>query len=134
MSMGQAVKSVLSNYANFSGRARRSEYWWWMLAVFLVSLIPSIFMGIGAGQMATSSGTSLPGIYVFGLILSILIGLAVLIPGIAVAVRRLHDQNKSGAFYLVVFIPFIGAIWLLILMLLEGTRGPNQYGSDPKGR
>lgn len=58
--------------------------------------------------------------------------LALLLPGLAVAVRRLHDQGKSGAWIFITFVPFIGGIWLLVLMCLEGTRGPNQYGPDPK--
>ena len=61
-----------------------------------------------------------------------LFSLAMLIPGLAVMVRRLHDVNKSGWFFFIVFIPLVGAIWLLVLMCTEGTRNDNQYGSDPK--
>lgn len=72
---------------------------------------------------------------VFGLpfMLLCLWGLITLIPNLAVSVRRLHDQDKSGWMILVGLIPLIGGIWLLILYLTEGTRGPNQYGPDPKG-
>src|SRR5262245_29525103 len=59
-------------------------------------------------------------------------GLAVLLPGLAVAVRRLHDTARSGWWILIALVPFIGGIWLLVLMCLEGTSGPNQYGADPK--
>ena len=62
-----------------------------------------------------------------------LLALATFIPGLAVGIRRLHDVGKSGWFYLIIFIPIIGIIWLLILFFTEGTQGPNQYGPDPKG-
>jgi uncharacterized membrane protein YhaH (DUF805 family) len=63
-----------------------------------------------------------------GLIVLVLAVLALIVPSIAVAVRRLHDQDKSGGWYFIGFIPFIGGIWLLVLMCTEGTRGPNRYG------
>lgn len=107
---------VLKNYANFNGRARRSEYWWYTLINILIvtgitvisSIIPILFF--------------LYPIYM----------LATLIPSLAVAVRRMHDSNKSGWMLLVSLIPIIGGIWLLILLLTEGTKGDNQYGPDPK--
>ena len=68
----------------------------------------------------------------FGMALYFLYALAVLIPGLAVAVRRLHDIGKSGAWYFICFVPFIGGIWLLILLCTEGERVENQYGVDPK--
>lgn len=108
-------KVVLENYANFNGRARRSEYWYFFLANFIASLVLGIVDSVIGIQ-----------------ILSGLYSLAVLVPSIAVAVRRLHDINKSGWFLLVVFIPLIGAIWLIVLFCTEGDRGQNQYGSDPK--
>nr|WP_280638273.1 DUF805 domain-containing protein [Hymenobacter sp. 5317J-9] len=63
-----------------------------------------------------------------------LLAVALFIPGLAVGVRRLHDVGKSGWFTLIVFVPLVGAIWLLVLACTEGTPGPNQYGEDPKGR
>jgi uncharacterized membrane protein YhaH (DUF805 family) len=66
-------------------------------------------------------------------VLSGIYGLAVIIPGIAVTIRRLHDTDRSGWWLLILFIPLIGAIWLLVLMVFDGTPGQNQYGPDPKG-
>ena len=109
------LKVVRDNYANFSGRARRSEYWYYALCNFLIGLVLQVvdyFIGFNL----------LGGIY----------GLAVLVPGLAVFVRRLHDVNKSGWFILLILLPVIGWIWLLVLLFTEGTVGPNQYGEDPK--
>lgn len=113
---------VLKNYTNFSGRARRKEYWMFTLfnvifavaAVLLDNLLGLAFEGIGYGP-------------VYGLYL-----LATIIPGIAVSVRRLHDVDKSGWMILIGLIPLIGAIWLLVLFATEGTPGDNQYGPNPK--
>ena len=65
-------------------------------------------------------------------VLSGIYGLAVLIPGIAVAIRRLHDTDRTGWWFFILFIPFVGAIWFLVLMVLDGTAGQNQYGTDSK--
>jgi uncharacterized membrane protein YhaH (DUF805 family) len=106
---------VLKNYAKFDGRARRKEYWMF----FLFNVIASIlFYAIG----------SVIGIDVLGMLYS----LAVLVPGIAVSVRRMHDIGKSGWMVLVGLIPLIGGIWLLILTVTEGESGENEYGADPK--
>jgi uncharacterized membrane protein YhaH (DUF805 family) len=106
----------IQNYADFSGRARRSEYWYFALFNCLIGC------GVVIADLWVGSYPLLYLIYI----------LAVLIPTLAVGVRRLHDVNKSGWFYLIVIIPLIGAIWMFILMVSEGTDGSNQYGPDPK--
>ena len=112
--------AVLKNYAGFSGRARRTEYWMYSL----INII--IFAALFALSFT-------PKIGILFLVLYILFGVANIVPGIAVAVRRMHDQNKQGAWVLIGLIPFgIGAIWLLVLLCTSGTVGPNQYGPDPK--
>ena len=109
------LKVVRDNYANFSGRARRSEYWYFIL----FNLIVGIVLGIID--------------YIIGFeILGNLYSLAMLIPSLAVSVRRLHDVGKSGWFYLLVLLPIIGWIWLLVLFATEGDNGTNEYGADPK--
>lgn len=116
----------LKRYADFSGRSRRKEYWMFFLLVVIVYFVLA-FLGGGfaaAAEDPTSAG--------FGSILLIVFMLAILIPSLAVQVRRFHDQDKSGWFVLLNFIPFLGGIIVLVLMCLEGTRGPNQYGPDPK--
>ena len=108
---------VLKNYVNFSGRASRREFWFFTLFNFLISLILYIIGSlIGAETIIRN-----------------LYGLAVFLPGLAVSIRRLHDINKSGWWYLIIFLPIIGGIWLLIYFCSEGTTGPNQYGDDPYG-
>ncbi len=111
------LKVVRDNYANFSGRARRAEYWYYILATLIINLVLTI------ADFAMGSDIR---------ILSSIYGLVVFLPGLAVSVRRLHDVNKSGWFVLIAFIPIIGFIWLLILLATEGNYGPNQYGADPK--
>lgn len=109
------LKVVRDNYANFSGRARRSEYWYFVL----FNLIISIVLGIID--------------YVIGIeLLGSIYSLAVFIPSLAVGIRRLHDVGKSGWFTLIILIPIVGAIWLIVLYATEGDRGSNQYGPDPK--
>ncbi|NVO86130.1 DUF805 domain-containing protein [Hymenobacter terrestris] len=113
----------IRNYAVFSGRARRKEYW--MFALFqaligIVILLADSLLGISFGEN-----------YDFGILHS-LYSLALFIPGLAVSVRRLHDVGKSGWFMFIILIPLVGVIWLLVLDCTEGTRGDNQYGPDPK--
>ena len=117
-------KVVSDNYANFEGRARRKEYWMYVLSVFVLY----IGLGIVGGILSIISDTL--AMLVYGVIS--LLGLALFIPSLAVTVRRLHDTNKSGWFILVSLIPFVGGLYLLYLEILEGDKGPNQYGPDPK--
>jgi uncharacterized membrane protein YhaH (DUF805 family) len=110
--------AALKNYAGFTGRARRKEYW--MFA--LVNIVVYVVIAILAAVTGSKAVFAIYAIY----------ALAVLIPGLAVLVRRLHDTNRSGAWFFIALIPFIGGIWLLVLVASEGNQGPNQYGSDPK--
>lgn len=119
----------LKRYADFSGRSRRKEYWMFVLFQIIL-LVPLVFIAALLG--GTSDDPTNP----FGSV-AMLIALAVyllvfLIPGIAVQVRRFHDQDKSGWFILLGFIPYVGSLVLLVFMCLEGTRGPNRFGPDPK--
>lgn len=118
---------VLKKYAVFSGRARRAEYWYFVLFNAVVSIILSI-LGKAIGVFNMTIGTVGNEIN----ILSIIYSLAVLVPGLAVAVRRLHDVGKSGWMVLINLIPLIGQIWILVLMIKDSTPGENEYGSNPK--
>ncbi|MEU1205795.1 DUF805 domain-containing protein [Nocardia sp. NPDC005825] len=126
MGFGAAIKSVLSNYATFRGRARRSEFWWFALFFLL------IIFGVAGVNIALADpdggGTSVLAT-VHGLVV-----LALIVPSLAVRVRRLHDAEFSGWWILIAFIPFIGMLTLLVLSLIDGTHGPNKYGPDPKNR
>ena len=120
MSFGEAVRSVLSKYVCFTGRARRSEYWYFVLFQLLVGLALSFTLSfIGASESTVESVSSL-------------LSLALLLPGLGVVWRRLHDIGKSGANYFWIFVPIVGAILLLVWLCRDGERGPNRFGPDPK--
>lgn len=104
MNIVESVTSVLKNFANFDGRARRSEYWWFFLA--------NILLQTGANFINPT--------------LSTIISLALFIPGIAVGVRRMHDIGKSGWFLLI-------PLYNIVLLCTDGEHGTNEYGPDPKG-
>lgn len=118
----QAIGSVFSKYATFSGRARRSEYWWFVLFSIIV-------LGIAAG-IDSGAGLHFKD-QAIGWVYSI-VALLLLIPSIAVTIRRLHDTGRSGWWWFLSLLCGIGAIILFVFCLMEGTRGPNEYGADPK--
>lgn len=107
---------LTKNYANFSGRARRAEYWWFTLFNLLVAIAIVAVAALIAEQL---------------IFVAVLWILATFLPTLAVTVRRLHDTNKSGWFYLISFIPF-GGIVIFIFMLIDGDRHANTYGYPPK--
>ena len=120
MGFQEAIKAFFSNYVKFDGRSSRSEYWWPALAMTLVN-----YVVILPFQLLVSEG--------LGGVLSLLFSLAIILPSIAVAIRRLHDTNKSGWWYLLVFIPILGWIALIVFFASKGTEGANRFGSDPLG-
>ncbi len=106
-------------YTDFSGRSRRKEYWMFVLFNIIV-VLGVAFIGAGIGLQ---DYIAIPlGLYV----------LAIIIPSLALAVRRLHDQGKSGWYILVRFIPVIGGVWFLVLMCVDGDSRSNEYGLNPK--
>lgn len=109
---------VLKQYADFNGRARRQEYWMFVLFNIIFSIV--------AGALDTTLGTwgAIGGLY----------ALAILVPSLAVSVRRLHDIGKSGWMLLIALIPVIGVIWLLVLLITDSTPRSNQYGANPKNQ
>ncbi len=107
---------VLKKYAEFNGRAQRAEYWYFALFNVLISIALTL------PETLINNTQFLANIY----------SLAVLVPGIAVTVRRLHDINKSGWYLLVALIPCVGAIILLIWTIQDSDPGPNEYGENPK--
>ncbi len=110
MSFQDAVKICFSKYVDFKGRARRSEFWWWFLFTVIVGCV---------FQMISHT-------------LGYIVNLALLLPTLAVSVRRLQDLGKEWFWILLLLIPFIGAIILLIMFSKEGQKGSNQFGPDPK--
>jgi uncharacterized membrane protein YhaH (DUF805 family) len=121
---------VLRDYAVFRGRARRREFWYFALMNFLVVFVGSLV----AKLLEVVTGTSEQGpVAIFFALLYVLYGLAVLLPSIGVSVRRLHDSGKSGWWLLLNFVPFVGAIVLLVFYVLDSDPGENKYGPNPKG-
>lgn len=118
-------KAVLQKYTVFSGRARRKEYWMFVLVNFFIIIALEIVMFI-LGSMDDN-------LMLIGSGLLSLYGLYIILPTLAVAVRRLHDVGKSGWWYFIALVPFIGGIWLLILFASDSQPGENQYGPNPKG-
>lgn len=127
----------LKRYAEFSGRSRRKEYWMFTLGMVIVYVL---FFVLVLGAMGAGTDPSTGELGMFGSMFAGTAGIAFLvfilalfIPSLAVQVRRFHDQDKSGWFVLLNFIPYIGGIIVLVMMCLEGTKGPNRFGPDPKG-
>ena len=113
---------VLKKYAVFSGRARRKEYWFFVLFNIIIGLALT-FIDFSTGLYDVESEIGL---------LSSLYSLTVLVPGIAVTIRRLHDTSRTGWWFLIAFVPIIGVIVLLVFMVFDSTPGDNQYGPNPK--
>ncbi|MDR1718682.1 MAG: TonB family protein [Dysgonamonadaceae bacterium] len=130
---------ALKHYADFRGRARRREFWMFTLFNVIFSCLWGAVILRQAGSLIYEflwGGASYP--YVIDnkaqllIMLYVLYGLVLLLPSLAVAVRRLHDIGKSGWWYFIVLLPFIGSIWLFILLVTNGDTGDNEYGRDPK--
>ena len=120
------LKVMRDNYANFSGRARRREYWMYVLvqSIIMIGLmILDSILGLDFELQGISLGYGY--LYLIGVIVHF-------IPSLAVLVRRLHDVGKSGWFYFIFLIPIIGIIWLLVLYCTEGQKEDNKWGPDPK--
>ena len=144
MDFSEAVRTCLQlKYATFSGRASRSEYWWFFLFVFIVTMV---FFGLGAAIIGTAgfadiqAGGQMPvaSMILFGI--GGLLYLAMLLPIIAVTVRRFHDRDLSGWIYLAAivlgFVPIVGflaSIAAFVITVLKGTDGENKFGRDPLG-
>jgi uncharacterized membrane protein YhaH (DUF805 family) len=122
MGFGEAISSGFSNYVNFSARAARSEFWYWTLFVILVAIVANVVdavvVGIGSGFAPVST----------------IVSLGLILPNIAMQVRRLHDTDRTGWWILIALVPLVGIILLIVWYATKGTDGSNQYGSDPLGK
>lgn len=119
MSFVDAIKSVLTQYVGFNGRARRSEYWYFFLFNMILSGVLNGLATATEAGIFTALGT--------------IVSLGLLLPGLAVAIRRLHDIGKSGWNLLFSLIPIVGQIMLIIWYCKDSQPGANQYGPNPKG-
>jgi uncharacterized membrane protein YhaH (DUF805 family) len=113
-----AIKLAFQNIFEYNGRASRSSYWWFALAELIgwvgILILAVIFAAVHAP--------------IISILLYLAAGIASFLVSLALTVRRLHDQDKSGFWYFIAFVPFIGGIWLLVLTVMEGTPGPNRFG------
>ncbi len=110
------MKVVTQHYFDFNGRARRAEFWWYILVNFIIAIVLNV----------------IDGMLHLGGILGGLFAVALLLPSLGVMVRRLHDTGRSGWWYFIVLVPLVGVILLIVWFAAEGTKGPNAYGPDPK--
>jgi uncharacterized membrane protein YhaH (DUF805 family) len=115
MSFGAAVRTVFSKYATFSGRARRSEYWWF----YLFSILAYIVAAIIARAINTQ-------------IISLIVVLALIVPSLAVTARRLHDTDRSAWWMLISLVPLVGGIILIVFNCQDSSAGMNRFGASPK--
>ena len=125
------LKVIKDNYVNFNGRARRKEFWMFQLFVIIITVLCTIFDNILGTFFTIDAGPagfiSLPYGWLY-----FLCGIFHFLPSLSLLVRRLHDVGKSGWWYFIGFIPFIGIIWLLYLLCKDGDHGENSYGNNPK--
>lgn len=122
MTFANAVRSALTQYATFSGRARRSEYWFFVLFNVLVSIVAAILDTVVGSNLGAGTG-----------IFSLVVTLGLLVPGLAVSWRRLHDTDRSGGWFFISLIPIVGPILLIVWQAQDSTPGANKYGPSPKG-
>ena len=113
--LGSSVSICFSKYVTFAGRAPRAEYWYFVLFAVLANIAIGILSAIS---------------HEIGSILSAIFGLAILLPGLSVTVRRLHDTDRSGWWYWIALIPLVGIILLIVWFCTRGTRGPNRFGPE----
>ena len=114
----EAIKLAFQNIFEYKGRASRSAYWWFALAELIgwvgVIILAAIFAAVHVPAL--------------GILLYLAAAVAAFLLSLSLTIRRLHDQDKSGFWYFIAFVPFIGGIWLLVLTVMEGTPGPNRFG------
>lgn len=122
MTFGKSVSTCFRKYADFNGRASRSEYWWWVVFTLIIGCLFGIPSGISAAHSTVGSGLPL---------ISYIVALALFLPNLAVLFRRLHDTGKSGWWWLIGFIPFVGSIILIVFCCQSSQPFENEYGYPP---
>ncbi len=126
MGFMDAVKNaIMNNYVNFSGRASRSEYWWFFLFSFLSAILAMILDGLtGIELIDAGAGVSYGPFY-------ILTAMGFFLPSLSLMVRRLHDSGRSGWWYFIALVPCVGFIILIVFLIMDGEPHPNAYGEVP---
>ncbi len=121
------IQAITKKFADFSSRSRRTEYWMFVLFSFVIYIALGIILSLIGSVDPTGMIASL------GFILMTIVQIALLIPSLAVTVRRLHDTGRSGWWILISFLPVIGVIILIVFMVLDSQPGDNNWGPNPKG-
>ncbi|GBF05606.1 hypothetical protein DAERI_050115 [Deinococcus aerius] len=133
--MNEYLNVIRNHYADFRGRARRRDFWMFSLintVVVILLELPLLLSSVGAaaaGQEDWNPG----GLAMLSLVLTILYALFIFVPSLAVTIRRLHDTGRSGWWYLINFVPFVGGLVLFIFLVMESQPGANKWGPNPKG-
>ena len=130
-----AVKRFFKKYAAFSGRASRSEYWWWTLVSAVIGIVLNIIIGAGTTAPTSAALGATPSygpVAIVGIILGVIWGLATFVPSLAVSVRRLHDGNFSGWLLLLHLVPILGSIAVLVMMILPANPAGQRF-DQPTG-
>ncbi len=130
MSFTDAVSSGFRQYVGFSGRARRSEFWWWVLFTFLVAIVANLLDAILGTRIVLGEDGVVALVNVS--VVSNLTSLALFLPSLAMAIRRLHDSGRTGWWVLIALVPLVGFIVLLVFYLSDSQAGPNVHGPNPK--
>ena len=125
MGLRDAVESCLRKYSDFGGRAPRSEYWYWTLFIALGILAGFVALAILDALLGEKVGVAVMAV------LAIIAALGLILPSLAVTVRRLHDTNSSGWWYLVSLVPYVGGLIMFVWCCIKGTPGQNRFGPDP---
>lgn len=122
--MNYFLNALQNHYADFKGRARRKEYWMFVLFQIIILIVAAVLDNL----IGLTFSDAVPYGWIY-----IICSLALIVPSLAILVRRLHDVGKSAWFFLIYLIPFVGPIWLLILLFKDSEHGPNKWGDNPKG-
>lgn len=129
MNFGQAIQSGFKNFVTWRGRATRSEYWWWMLFVYLVQIPFSIIYSLSIQNIMFTGEFDVSMFFNWAYYLLVVVGLVLFLPSLSMLIRRLHDTDRSGGWYWILLVPFVGSIVLLVFTLLPSTPGPNRFDS-----
>ena len=129
MNFGQAIQSGFKNFVTWRGRATRSEYWWWMLFVYLVQIPFGIIYSLSIQNIMFTGEFDVSMFFNWAYYLLVVVGLVLFLPSLSMLIRRLHDTDRSGGWYWILLVPFVGSIVLLVFTLLPSTPGPNRFDS-----
>lgn len=127
MGFGEAIQSGFKNYVTWRGRATRSEFWWWMLFVYLVQIPFSIIYSISVQNLVNEGTFEIGMFFNWAYYLMLVVSLVLVLPSISVLIRRLHDTDRSGGWYWILLIPVVGTIVLLVFTLSASTPSPNRF-------